>query len=72
MKINYIYKTDEDIDLICFDESEDFYYLCRFKEISDAEVELDLNSVLVFSKEDSEGYPISTIIKKFGGYEDEN
>ena len=61
LNLNEPYTTEEGKELICYEKTERFAFLCPYKLIDDNNVELNIAETMVYSLEVKDETPIEAI-----------
>lgn len=61
IKLNETYTTEEGKELICYEKTEKYAFLCPYKVTGNDRVELNLKETFVYSPVNNEEYPIEAI-----------
>lgn len=60
-----VYVTDDDTEIVCYDESEKFYYCAPFERIEDGAIEINVKDTIIYSKDSDSTYPVSHLMMNF-------
>lgn len=61
LNLNEPYTTEEGKELICYEKTEKFAFLCPYKLIDDNNVELNIAKTMVYSLQTKDETPIEAI-----------
>lgn len=61
LELNKPYTTVERVELICYEKTDKFAFLCPYKVLDDKRVELDIKGTMVYSLEQADDTPIEAI-----------
>lgn len=61
LDLNQTYTTKEGLELICYEKTEKFAFLCPYKLIDKNNVELNIKDTFVYSLEAKDNTPVKAI-----------
>jgi hypothetical protein len=61
IKLNETYTTEEGKELICYEKTEKFAFLCPYRLLDENRVELNIKETFVYSMQKQDETPIEAI-----------
>ncbi|WP_238860885.1 hypothetical protein [Clostridium sp. YIM B02569] len=61
LDLNQTYTTEEEKELICYEKTDKFAFLCPYKLLDENKVELNIKETLVYSMQKQDETPIEAI-----------
>jgi hypothetical protein len=61
LDLNQTYTTEEGKELICYEKTDKFAFLCPFKLLDENKVELNIKETLVYSMQKQDETPVEAI-----------